>query len=633
MTAEPAPRRSGPPRWLEAAVLLLVSLGAVSSALLTQGHIIGDGVDLYGTFWFYWWMGEVLTEGQSAGFTDVMFHPLGKDIFAHTGSNYLDALASWPFQKVFGFPRYQPWFVAVLLGLNALCFRPLAREVLGARDPGAPVGRRGLSWAAFVATVLWTTNPYTLFELMTGRLTQAVLWFLPLGVVWFLRIGRDPAWRGLRAPLLAGLFTALQAWTYWFMGFFMAFGFAWLALVALVRGATPRGRLVAGWAVSAAACLAAVGPGLWMMVGASGDGAVPGLSDAAAPLWEAVWQKPPPLGNNVEATLHGAYLMETRGQPMLGHLTWGGGLLLFALFGRQRWRWLGLAVVLGVLSLGAVLPLGPGRDIVLPHYMLLYHVLPFFDRLWFPYRMLVMVFLALSLGIGTVVARATRGPARRAPWALAMGLLALNLAEQHRHLAWPLLHRDLSPPPVYTWIGDQGGALIELPIGLARISIAWQAVHEQPTFGGMAENASIFWPEGYRRRLQNTFIRALRKVTRDPSEPLSFNDNERRALQAEGFRWVVLDRHLMDSDLHRWAYGGRGEGDREGAPFLAQQRIIDALGPPVAVDGALVVWDLSGAGEAPPALQPTEAGLTTRSWPTDDMPAYEAHLRELGRIP
>jgi hypothetical protein len=290
-------------------------------------------------------------------------------------------------------------------------------------------------------------------------------------------------------------------------------------------------------------------------------------------------------------------------------------------------------VVLGALSLGAVLPLGPGRDIILPHYMLLYHILPFFDRLWFPYRMLVMVFLALSLGIGTVVARATHGPARRAPWAVVMGLLALNLAEQHRHLAWPLLHRDLTPPAVYTWIGDEGGALIELPVGLARISIAWQAVHEQPTFGGMAENASIFWPEGYRRRLQNTFIRALRQVTRDPSEPLSFNGNERRALQAEGFRWVVLDRHLMDSDLHRWAYGGRGQGDREGAPFLAQQRIIDALGPPVAVDGALVVWDLSGAGEAPVALQPTEAGLTTRSWPTDDMPAYEAHLRELGRIP
>lgn len=627
----PSAPPAGPPRWAELTAYAFVAFGAVSAALLTPGHIIGDGVDMYGTFWFYWWIGHCIEVGQDPGFTDLMFHPLGKDIFAHTGNNFVDAIVAQPFQWLVGFPRYQPVFVGVLLFVNALSFRPLAKRVLG--GPQAQ-----LTWAAFAATLVWMANPFTLFELMTGRLTQAFLWFLPPAVALFLDVEREagpgaPTRRWWVAALLAGVLTGLQAWTYWFMGFFMAFGFAWLAVVQLVQGRAPRARLLAGWGLAGASALITVLPGILAMAGATDGGEVPGLSEARAPLWELVWRKPPPLGNNVEATLHGSYLMETRGQPMLGHLTWGGGLLLATLLGRQRWRWLGLVVLTGVLSLGAVIPQGPeGQDIILPHYMLLYHVLPFFDRLWFPYRLLVMVFLGLSLLLGTLVARANRGALSRWPWALPLALCALNLAEQHRHLAWPLLHREFVPPAVYTHIGEQGGGLIELPVGLARISIAWQAVHEQPTFGGMAENASIFWPEGYRRRLKNSFIKSLKFVTRKPDNPLSYNENERQALVAEGFRWVVLDRHLMDSDLHRWAYGGRDD-ERAAAPFLAQQQIIDALGPPVAVDGPLVVWDLKGGSAFPPALQPTPETLNTRSWPMDDMPAYEAHLRELGRFP
>ena len=48
---------AGPPRWLEWATYAFVALGAVSAALASPGHIIGDGVDMYGP-WFYWWISE-----------------------------------------------------------------------------------------------------------------------------------------------------------------------------------------------------------------------------------------------------------------------------------------------------------------------------------------------------------------------------------------------------------------------------------------------------------------------------------------------------------------------------------------------------------------------------------------------
>ena len=43
-------------RTLELLSYLMVALLASSAALGKSGWVVGDGVDLYGTFWFYWWM-------------------------------------------------------------------------------------------------------------------------------------------------------------------------------------------------------------------------------------------------------------------------------------------------------------------------------------------------------------------------------------------------------------------------------------------------------------------------------------------------------------------------------------------------------------------------------------------------
>ena len=55
-------------------------------------------------------------------------------------------------------------------------------------------------------------------------------------------------------------------------------------------------------------------------------------------------------------------------------------------------------------DMGAIIGLDPGSiepaGLVMPHYMAAYIHLPYFDRLWFSYRILVVTFLGLSLGIG-----------------------------------------------------------------------------------------------------------------------------------------------------------------------------------------------------------------------------------------
>ena len=235
-----------------------------------------------------------------------------------------------------------------------------------------------------------------------------------------------------------------------------------------------------------------------------------------------------------------------------------------------------------------------------------------------------------ALGLGSLVGRLE---GRRFVWAVPVAMALLGIAEQNRHLAYPLLHRDLTPPRVYAEIAKVGGGLIELPIGVSKISIAYQPVHGQPVFGGMGESASVLWPPGFNRRMSNTFIQFLRSMTRDPQQPTPYQKTAITTFKAEGFRFVVMDRQLLESTLHRRRWGANATvEERQNAAFIAQDMMIRHLGEPWAVEGRLVVWDLVGDADSPAGLEPTAEKLSARSWEAEEMPEYERHLRELGRL-
>ncbi|MFH1465291.1 MAG: hypothetical protein ABIO70_12970 [Pseudomonadota bacterium] len=638
----PAPRDPLVPRWLELSLYGAVALGAVLPALLQAGHVVGDGVDLYGTLWFFWWIQDALVHLHDPSFTDLFFHPLGKDIFAHTGDNFLDALLSVPLQWVFRFPRYQPVFIAVVLLGNALAFRPLAQRLAGP-PPGAAtpwwrqaVGGGQLTLAAFAATALWQASAYALFEINAGRPTQAFLWFLPLALDRFLALEGPDAQR--RDAVALGLLVALQALVYWFMGHFSVLLFLGLAPWALWRSPDRR-RLLRHYAVAALMALLAISPWLLAMLGRVGQGAVPGLQGA-----HGLLDMPPELANNVASSLHGYWLMERWGEPMLGTFTAALVLMAILAWGRDRVRWLSAAALTLCFAVGPAVQLDAERSLPWYPYVLAYNTVPFLDRLWFPYRGVVMVFLvgstamagalpAVFLRLGSLL----RG-GRLAPVALVALLLGLNLAERHHQRCWPLVTRDVTPPAVFRWIGREGGGLIHMPFGVNQPAIIWQTVHHQPTFGGMGENAPLMWPPGFKDRLSNGLIRALRHCTRGAG-----SGEEGRvaaaeaALQADGFRWVVLHRDLVEAEnRHRLEESAPAslrlsQDALERLPLEATHCFAGLLGEPVAVEGALVVWDLGGEAQAPEALQPTAESLETRTWAEEAPPAWEQVLHAQGR--
>ncbi|MCB9759033.1 MAG: hypothetical protein H6739_04270 [Alphaproteobacteria bacterium] len=607
-------RPPGPPLWLELVAYTLVALIGIVPAL-PAGHVVGDGVDMFGTLWFYWWIQDCLLNLRDPGYTQLFFFPLGKDIFAHTGNNFVDAIFAMPFVWIFGIPGFQKVFVVAMMVANALTFRVLAR------------GQLRSGWAVFAACLAWEMNPYVVFEITCGRLTQAFLPFLPLALHHMVKMEDTPGWKH---PALAGLFTALQAWTYWFMGWFMAFAYGWLAARALWRSPARRA-LILRYALAGATCFAAIAPAVLSMARAASSGEVPGLSEGGLDLLSAPGQ----LGNNVAATLHGYLLLEEEGSPMLGYVSWGGLALVWAAVGRLRARWLPVGLLLLVMAMGPVIPTD-GEPIVLPHYMLAYHLLPFFDRLWFPYRMLVIVMAVLALGAGDVLERALAWKPRLARWtpALLLGWATLTGVEQARYGVYPFVARDLTVPATFRWIAEERGALLHLPFGITQPAIVWQTIHHQPLFGGMGENAPLLWPEGFNNRLRNSFVRALIAAARHPGPPEVYNAGQRERLQQEGFRWVVLHRDLVEADIYKWARGrDLPEQERDQAGLDATRTLVELLGPPTALEGPIVTWDLWHESEAPPALRPTEAALYERTWSAPPMPAYEKILREKGRLP
>ena len=592
----------------EWAVFLVLALLAISPAF-KSGHVVGDGVDLYGTLWFYWWIEDCLFALRDPGFTTHFFFPLGKDIFAHTGNNFVDAVVALPFMWLFGNPGYQRWYVLAVLLANVASFRVLARGLFTDRA------------VVFASSLAYAVSPYILFEITAGRLTQAFLVFSPLALHHLLKTESSSSWKH---PVLAGLFTALQGWTYWFMGWFLAFAFVPLGIAALARS-KDRKRLLLRYLVAGGTCLVAVAPAAIAIAAAASSGEVPGLNQNEVDLFSS----PDMLQNNVGTALHGLVMFEQNGPPMLVSWVWLP-VTLASMVAAPRFR--AAFVVVLLMSLGPVFfsPWTEG-NFVLPWYMAAYHYLPYFDRLWFPYRMLSVLFLLVCVAFGYLAQLLWR----RRPNAVWVGLAVLvlgTIAEQNRWRILPFVTRDATLPRVMEQVRDEGGYLIHLPLGVNQPSIIWQTFHEQPMFGGMGENAPLLQPEGFRQRLQNSFIRTLLESTRRPSHKRTYSSKQRERIEEEGFRWVVLNRDLVESEAIRVSRVELDDVETANWAIRGTRRLVEVLGEPTAVEGTYVTWDLTGDAATPAGLEPTPENLYTKVWETPPPPAYEAALRESGRL-
>lgn len=582
-------------RRFELAVFFAVAIVGVIPALSQPHAMVGDGVDAFGTWWFFDWIRLCVEHGGDPSYTRFFFWPIGKDNFAHTGDNFVDAVLSVPFQWLLG-ARYQPaWIVAMLVG-NALTFRPFARLALGDDD------------RAFAATLLWLVNPYTMFEITAGRPTQAFLWFVPAVPYFCLRLARGGRWTD---ALWLGAACALVGWTYWYQAIFVAFLLIPVALAEL-RDAPDRGRTFRLWLLALGVAFLIVAPAAIPMARLWAEGGTPG----GTPEKQSILKLPGAIGNSVGEELYGLALMEPYGAPLLTNFAWALPIAWALLSRRLGWRWWVGAAVCLVIGLGPGLRWGEEVRVNVP-YMVLYRYLPFFNRLWFPYRLASVIFVVAALGIAAAL------PARRLRlWAVV--LAALGLAEQTRSAAYPFTWHDLRTPQLLVEAGKQGGALLFLPFRIQHDGLIWQTFFDLPTFGGMGESAPVLWPKQFKRQLSTPIAQALRLASTG-SEPVpTLPGDALQPLRGHGFRWVVLRRDLVHIEqMHLASIPDPEESVR---------RVSAVLGEPVGVDGSVVLWDLAAEKWTPPAAyQPTPESLSDAGWTPTPPPEWSTRLSEQGR--
>lgn len=581
-------------------IIVLSSLSFISLLLVLvgpaifNGEAIGDGVDLYGTIWFYQWIHDCIINLQNPSFTDLFFYPYGKDIFSHTGNNFVDAVLFFPFKIVFGKTYAYTIFIAFILGINLLSIRVLLNHLLKSQ------------YVIWGASLLWLTCPFVLFELIAGRPTQACLFWTPLAIWTALKLNDETT--SLKYALYLGVLVALQGMTYWFYGYFLGAVIITLMLTAPTGSRLNFTQRLWRYGLAGVVCLVLISPFIYHMTQAFSQALIPGLvaSSSQATIL-------PNLQNNVLSGLHGFIRVETDGQPILSVLPWALALILCFANTKTRWVW-GIPLVVTIIG-GA----GPEFDIYdwtftnWP-YVVLYKYLPFYGRLWFPYRWLSMTVIILVISLAITLDQWVEQRPKLAIWTIFPFVLALPQLVSNQML--PLLSRTIKSPEVYMEMAKYSGAIIELPIGIAKEGILYQADHKLPTFGGMGENAIIFQPKKHSRRLQNGFIQFLRKTMQNPSEVVDFTDLQKQRITDQGFRYLVLDRSLTEF----YAAANKDLPTRNEWPTEVQTQITTKLGPPWAFDGEYVVWALLPTPAADSKFHLPPAEWYTIDWDTKVYP-------------
>lgn len=587
---------------LRLAVYALAAGLVVAPALASAERYYGASLDLYGTLWFFWWIRRCVETLSDPGFTGLFFHPFGKDIFAHTGNNFVDALASVPLQWALG-PRHSyDAFLALVLFGNAAAMDRLARLFTGSEA------------AAGVAGLAFLFSPFALDEVRRGRPTQAMLWFAVLALYYAFQT----SWRcRARDPYLGGACLALAGWTYWFAGSFVGVAVLGIAAVEVWRGAAPgatrgdgeprrRARLMGRYARLLGVTALGVAPAVLGMLHRGEAGPISAVPDLRGATMEQLLSHPA-----VTLMRNESWRPFVADAPVrVGYGSWwiaAGAGVAVAARGPLRPRVLALVALIAlflVVSLGPMLDAGGG--IPLPHYALALERLPLFSRFWFPYRALCVVWLLLPLLVGLLVAWAPRS--RRAAVALALGVLLPGEAILRLDLASPPT-TTLPERPAYGVIAAAGGGVIELPFGVDQLPIAYQTRHGQPLLGGMGEANPHLRPRGFDERAQRSaLLRFLIDACARPVPP-PVPDSSWADLVREGFRWVALHRDVLTVYEARGLLAPPGGRGVYGAPAV-RTSLTAVLGPPLMVDGPVLFWSLAGPPpEAAAAFAPDGPSL------------------------
>ncbi len=446
-----------------------------------QTHVPGKSglADLPGTLNLHWLVHEVGISGVTH--TRMLMYPSTVDRVVIDGFP-LDALLSWPFLAIFGWPAGFTVFIAV------------AMVALGCATAWLAQCWWGDERAAFVAGVVAQASPFLTREMLQGRPTQLVgAIFLPLGIGLLLRsLTRGSA----RDAGLGGGAIGLGALCYWYYGAFFAIAVGLLLLVARLDG---RPVLTTIWA-STLGCLIVAGvPALYAF---QGLGDMPGADI-----------------RSTDTLLHGGeqislvQLLELR--DLINGIRTDGVLALqcavIVLVGvclvrapLRRWLlpllWMGVALL---LAAGPLLVFPTGGS--MPGPFALFAEVPGLRRMWWPDRSLVIIgpAVALMAGGGVIWVADRFSDLRWRRWGLGAAVVGLILFEAQWVVAsLPVPSAWAAPTVRSNALAEGTGPVLILPLGGGAVQqdaqmLIDQIHHGRPLVNGPMPPDSTAAPAAY----------------------------------------------------------------------------------------------------------------------------------------
>ena len=181
-------------------------------------------------------------------------------------------------------------------------------------------------------------------------------------------------------------------------------------------------------------------------------------------------------------------------------------------------------------------------------YLLLYGYAPFFNRIHWPDRFLIVFMLSVSVlsAYGFKWLADTLKPARfsRYIWLLlCVSLLTVEIAVTPLARIFPAATTRMPIPEFYDQLSREDGdfAIIQFPFGDTRY-LYYQTIHHKKIFDSQTYLTRRH-PAAYEKFISgNAFLKALQKLQDFPEIPLAdIQKGDLEKLRSTGFRYIVLD--------------------------------------------------------------------------------------------
>jgi len=584
--------------------------GAIDSA------IWGDRFDAWTTLWLIEHLGERIATGNWNPVTTDILHPLGYNLwsFGHMGLQLIGGA-----MVAIGVP--------LIVSYNLLLVAGIWTAALAAHCFGWVLTRSHR--AAAVAGIVFSTSPYLYAEAGAGCIELVAAGLLPLYAASVVRLIQQPGPRRFVQSTACLAIIGPFNWYYTLFAGMLTVGIViWQSFRVLRTPPAHRDYRPLRWIALSVLCAATLNapliteakretptrPGISAELFSSDDAFVEvrSIANGSRPiedLNEAMLKRVDAMQVHFNSTsVQSLVRADFEFNPLNstpGRLAYAIGLLGLVVAGRRSVGWFIIAAGATTLSLGPFLNVSGSLLLdetatawPLPYYWA-HEYIPFFSKAYRPYRIGVVALTALS-AVGAIGAAALFRSSRAVPAVRGLFVLGIIAYSQPHWSGDRPAQRPLADASIGGFYDDlrdrPPGAVIEVPLHYQPVSNAnartqyVQTAHRHPVLN---TNQLIRWPDLLRFQdyvTSNSALRLLVNLGRT-TPPYAVDGGDLRALQDDGFRWIVAHKRVPADKVE--LTGEAGHADLLGPDAWLVLR--EAFGEPVVDDGESVLFDLTAS--------------------------------------